>query len=83
MWLEAWPARAVSQPSRLPVHTQSSVWATGTKSKRAGRLAGSATVQLKFDGARLPDGTAFPMRATVIRVGLAPVLLHLVRATSI
>jgi Ca-activated chloride channel homolog len=59
--------------NRTVIPTQSWVYATVTKSKRAGRLAGRATVQLNFNEVRLPDGTAFPLRATIIRVGLTPV----------
>ena len=59
--------------SRVVIPAQSPVWATVTMSKRAGRLAGRATVQLSFDEVRLPDGTVFPLRATIIRVGLTPV----------
>ena len=58
---------------RVVIPTQSPVWATVTESRRAGRLAGRATVQLKFDEVRLPDGTVFALRATIIRVGLTPV----------
>jgi Ca-activated chloride channel family protein len=59
--------------NRIAIPTQSHVAATVTESKRAGRLAGRATVQLRFDEVRLPDGTAFPLKATIIRVGLTPV----------
>jgi Ca-activated chloride channel family protein len=59
--------------NRIVIPTQSHVAATVTESKRAGRLAGRATVKLRFDEVRLPDGTAFPLRATIIRVGLTPV----------
>ncbi len=59
--------------NRIVIPAQSEVSATVTKSKRAGRLAGRATVQLRFDQVRLPDGTAFPLRATIIRVGVTPV----------
>jgi Ca-activated chloride channel family protein len=59
--------------NRIAIPTQSWVGATVTMSKRAGRLAGRATVQLRFDQVRLPDGTAFPLQATIIRVGLNPV----------
>jgi len=59
--------------NRMAIPTQSLVRATVTQSKRAGRLAGRATVQLHFDEVRLPDGTVFPLRATIIRVGLTPV----------
>jgi Ca-activated chloride channel family protein len=59
--------------NRVVIPAQSSILATVTESKRAGRLAGRARVQLKFDEVRLADGSVFPLRATIIRVGLTPV----------
>jgi Ca-activated chloride channel family protein len=59
--------------NRIVIPARSLVYAAVTECKRAGRLAGRATVQLHFDEVRFPDGTAFPLRATIIRVGLTPV----------
>ncbi len=59
--------------NKVAVPTESWVRATVTKSKRAGRIAGRSVVQLKFDEVRLPDGSTFPLKATILRVGFDPV----------
>ncbi len=58
--------------NKIVIPARSQVSATVTKSKRAGRLAGRAEVRLQFDEVRLADGSAFPLRATIIRVGVTP-----------
>jgi VWFA-related protein len=59
--------------NRVVIPNQSWMRATVTKAKRAGRLAGRAEVQLRLDEVRLADGTTFPLRATIVRVGVDPV----------
>jgi len=59
--------------NQVVIPNRSQVKATVTKAKRAGRLFGRAEVQLRFDEVRLTDGTAFPLRATITRVGFDPV----------
>jgi VWFA-related protein len=59
--------------NRVVIPTRSWVRATVTKAKRAGRLAGRAEVQVRLDEVRLADGTSFPLRATIVRVGVDPV----------
>ena len=59
--------------NKVVIPAQTWVRATVTKSKRAGRLAGRAVVQLQFDEVRLADGSTLPLRATILRVGVTPV----------
>ena len=59
--------------NQVVIPNRSRVRATVTKAKRPGRLFGRAEVQLRFDEVRLADGTAFPLRATITRVGFDPV----------
>ncbi len=59
--------------NQVAVPDRSEVRATVTKAKRAGRLAGRAEVQLRIDEIKLADGSAYPVRATIIRVGFDPV----------
>ena len=56
--------------NQVVLPAQSWVRATVIKAKRAGRLAGRAEVRLRFDEVRLADGTTFPLRASIIRVGV-------------
>ncbi len=59
--------------NQVAIPAQSWVSATVTKSKRAGRIAGRALVQLKFEEVTLADGSTFPLQATIVRVGVDPV----------
>jgi len=59
--------------NQVVIPNRSRVRATVTKAKRAGRLFGRAEVRLRFDEVLLVDGTAFPLRATITRVGFDPV----------
>jgi VWFA-related protein len=59
--------------NRVVIPSQTWVRATVTTAKRAGRLAGRAEVHLRLDEVRLADGTTFPLKATIIRVGVDPV----------
>jgi Ca-activated chloride channel homolog len=45
---------------------------TVTKCKRAGLLFGNAEINLKLEELLLPDGTAMPLHATIIRIGFDP-----------
>ncbi len=56
--------------NKVAIPAQSLVRTTVTKSKRAGRIAGRAEVQLKFEEVKLADGSSFPLRATILRVGV-------------
>ena len=59
--------------NRVVIPSQSWVRATVTMARRAGRVAGRAVVQVRLDEVRLADGTTFPLKATIIRVGVDPV----------
>lgn len=47
----------------------SEVRATVTKVRRPGRMAGRAELCLRFDEVRLADGTALPLKASLVRAG--------------
>lgn len=58
--------------NQVAIPARSLVRATVTKTKRAGRIAGRAEVQLRFDEICLADGTTMPLKATLVRVGTTP-----------
>jgi Ca-activated chloride channel family protein len=59
--------------NQVVIPNKSWVRATVTKAKRAGRLAGRAEIQLRFDEIKLADGTVAPLHASITRVGYDPV----------
>ncbi len=59
--------------NQVVIPNKSSVRATVTKAKRAGRIGGRAEIQLRFDEIKLADGTFAPLHASITRVGYDPV----------
>lgn len=58
---------------RIVIPQKSTVKGTVARSKRAGRLAGRAEVELKLERLELADGSTFSLPATITRAGLDPV----------
>ncbi len=58
---------------RIVIPQKSTVKGIVARSKRAGRLAGRAEVELKLEQLELADGSTFPLPATITRAGLDPV----------
>jgi Ca-activated chloride channel homolog len=66
-------AADVVSDDKVAIANKSLIRGTVTKAKRAGQLFGRAEIRLRLDDIQLPDGSEFPLKATIIRVGFDPV----------
>ena len=65
-------AADVVSDDKVAIANKSLIRGTVTKAKRAGQLFGRAEIRLRLDDIQLPDGSEFPLKATIIRAGFDP-----------